>query len=334
MANQGASGLSGFSTARIAQNPKDLLSIDLNYLIPNVASPCSIYLYFKGSFIQRLSPGEVVELPLFERLKGELCALGFIEKKERPLWEKWKEERHPHEGLTTVFDLAKVGQTSKASSRARTVAQEFASYAISKIEYKAKTDVQQRVVTLTEQLLRETALSPVLEWYFHRSDNLESSVFYHCARVTYLGLLFSATSVPSLPEPFLKQFCFSSILHELEGDPAKAPASGFHSGRALEIIQSEGHVISSEITDVIHQQDEFFDGSGLPKKSKGNEICFQARVFSLVNIFDHLRLMYPGGTRRVRFERTRGLMEKRMIQFDPMLWQLFWPFMENTEILE
>ena len=333
---ENSNAVKGSADRASTEQPSNLAPVNLHYLFPYAKTPCTVFIFFKGKFMQCVNLGETVTLPMFQKFQNEFNGLGFIRKAEKSLWEEWKKQRHPQNSLSEV-DLEKQAEMAGMSTPgAKTNKQEFWNYATSKINFHAKTDVQQEAVKTAEKILRKAVESPLVEWYFERPDFAGEPVFNHCSRVTYLALLFATTTLSALPSDAFSPelLALSSIIHELEGDPAKSAAQGSCSVRTIELLQSGKNLVPGEVLEIIRQQDEFSDGTGLPKKIRGKEISIYARIFSFMNVFDHLRLIHSGGTRRVRFERVKGLMEKRVSQFDPGLWQLFWSFMENLEVLE
>jgi hypothetical protein len=172
----------------------------------------------------------------------------------------------------------------------------------------------------------------MIGWYFEReSDPL---IWGHTSRVAYLSLLFSAFSLAAVPSDFMDLLATAAIIHEVESDPSRPRQKGEAASRTVTFLQGKGIAIPMNILEIVMQQDEAFDGSGMPKKLKGQKITLHARVMALVDGFDHFRLQHPGGTRRVRFERTRSLMQETSSRYDPDLWNLFWPFMETVEIFD
>ena len=308
---------------RDVRTAKDLTGVNLNYLIPDTAVPCAIFLFFKDSFIQAMKAGETLTLPNFCRIKADFYCSGFILRSEQAAWDAWKLSRHPQ---LAPIQFAAPPQAPKLHAKGL----ELVAYAQSKYFYPEEDATRERTQKLVE-LFRAVTAQKSIGWFFETS--IEPEVRNHCARVSYLVLLFTGLVFQSFPEALLEQCVSAALIHELDGDPAK-PAAVSVSARTLETIQTSQRRVPKPLLDQIAQHDELFNGKGAPRALSGNALGLPARIFALCNAFDHLRLGNPGGTRRVRFERVKTLMSARKAEFDPALFTLFWNFMSKLEVAD
>ena len=77
------------------------------------------------------------------------------------------------------------------------------------------------------------------------------------------------------------------------------------------------------VTNVAHYHHERWDGTGYPKKLKGKEIPLEARIMTLVDVFDALvsKRCYKEA---YSFEKAKTIMESSLGEmFDPKLGKVF-----------
>jgi hypothetical protein len=73
------------------------------------------------------------------------------------------------------------------------------------------------------QMIQKISQSPMLDWYFQQFHE-PPDLFYHNARVTFLSFYVSIF-YGILSEKENSDLVFSSLIHELQGDPAVANKS-------------------------------------------------------------------------------------------------------------
>lgn len=68
---------------------------------------------------------------------------------------------------------------------------------------------------------------------------------------------------------------------------------------------------------IVHQHQERFDGTGYPQRLKGDQICYGARIFAVVDAYDAMRSPRPYRQSLSREHATREVVSQRGSQFDP-----------------
>lgn len=101
-----------------------------------------------------------------------------------------------------------------------------------------------------------------------------------------------------------------------------------HSQEGARIVQNVLKEVDDEelkkvVTNVAHYHHERWDGTGYPKKLKGKEIPLEARIMTLVDVFDALvsKRYYKEA---YSFEKAKTIMESSLGEmFDPELGKVF-----------
>lgn len=81
--------------------------------------------------------------------------------------------------------------------------------------------------------------------------------------------------------------------------------------------------LTKEAAMIVHQHHERMDGSGYPKKLKGNQIHIYGRVCAIADVFDALTSRRPYKDRMPPFEALKIMREKMSGHFDPDLLHRF-----------
>lgn len=107
-----------------------------------------------------------------------------------------------------------------------------------------------------------------------------------------------------------------------------------HSQEGARIVQNVLKEVDDEelkkvVTNVAHYHHERWDGTGYPKKLKGKEIPLEARIMTLVDVFDALvsKRCYKEA---YSFEKAKTIMESSLGEmFDPELGKVFINFWDE-----
>jgi len=106
---------------------------------------------------------------------------------------------------------------------------------------------------------------------------------------------------------------------------AERELTEMHCEFGLEIARRSG--LPSAAAQIIHQHHEMFDGSGYPRRLKGEAIDPLARIVSLVNAFDSLCNPPDPANALTPHEALSQMFAQYRARFDPRLLQLFIRFM-------
>lgn len=301
----------------------DYHAINWHWLIPEEDSPCDIYLHFRGKFAKSVVKSAPIPFSFFEKIKKTGFPYAYIKNSDQTQWQAWIQNRHPKITKPQTQSEEEEATESQLYGNKRA---ELLSYMQKVITPRDQDDpFLKAAFDKARSLILDVIKTPMLDWYFQQFHE-PPHLLQHNARVTFLVALFSQL-YPVLSHSEASGILFSSIIHELEGDPVTS-LDKITSALTLDHIEKKQVPVPANILSLIKMHDELCSGHGYPNNLPIESIPKHVRVFTFFNHFDHLRLKQTG-TRRTRFESTRRAMEERKTNYDPTLWDNFWEFLEN-----
>ncbi len=290
------------------------------WLVPEEAAPCDLYLHFRGKYILGVAANSPVSFSFLEKISQAKLRTMYIKKEDLKKFEAWKEDRY-HESSTNLSSIKPESQQRAANKRP-----ELISYL--RKTFLAKNQEDKKVVVSLEKAfdtLQLAANSSILDWYFQQFHE-PPTLLFHNGRVAIFSLYISHY-FGLLTEEENKNLALSSLIHELEGDPASMPKT-IASEVTLKNLEKMKHPFPKEVIQLIQNQDEFCDGTGFPKALKSEKLHLATKIFSLSNQFDHLRLR-EGGTRKSKYERTKQKLLKEQTRYEANLLQKLFEICET-----
>lgn len=282
------------------------------WLVPEEAAPCDLYLHFRGKYILGVAANGPVSFSFLEKISQAKLRTMYIKKEDFKKFEAWKESRY---GIPSGDSSSTKSDPQNKSANKRP---ELFSYL--RKTFMARNQDDKKIVGSLEnafETLQSAASSSILDWYFQQFHE-PPSLLFHNGRVTLLALYISHY-LGLLTDEENKNLAISSLIHELEGDPASPPKT-IASEVTLKNLERMKHPFSKEVIQLIQNQDEFCDGTGFPKGMKSEKLHTATKIFSVSNQFDHVRLR-EGGTRKSKYERTKQKLLKEQSRFDSSLLQ-------------
>jgi hypothetical protein len=295
---------------------------NVHWLVPEEPSPCDIFLHFRGQFALGLPAGQAVSVRFLEKLDQANYLWIYIRKQDLKVWRDWQAARLPNVSAQLEQEKSK-DEISRLYGNKRA---ELLSY-LQKAFQKRHEDDHELNESFDQALavMQRVIQLPTLDWYFQKFHE-PPDLLYHNGRVAFAATAF-ARFYRLLSPSDLDALVYSSLIHQLEGDPA-ALEQKVVSQETLSSLEKAKHPVPADVIALIQYHDELYSGAGFPNNRKGTDIPAAVRIFSCVNHFDHHRLAATG-TRRSRFERSKRMMESRKSDFDPKLWDSFWEFWER-----
>ncbi|MGZ3651020.1 MAG: hypothetical protein ACXWR1_14830 [Bdellovibrionota bacterium] len=303
----------------------DVVSRNVHWLLPEEASPCDVFLYFRGQYASAIPSGQVVSFKLLEKLAKAQCSHIYIRAADEARWDQWVRGRCPSPGAgpspVQTKEEEKAQKLLYGNKRA-----ELLSYVQKSIVKKLEGDIPlDEAFAKALLLLQKIVKLPTLDWYFKQFHE-PPDLFHHCGRVAYALAAFMVLRNVA-PEDEIESICFSALIHELSGDLAEN-AKTVVSVQTLAVLEKNKHPVPREVIRWIELHDELVSGKGFPNNRKRADIPAPVRAFTLFNHFDSYRTR-NSGTRRARLERTKETMAARIGDYDSSLWPLFWDFWER-----
>lgn len=156
------------------------------------------------------------------------------------------------------------------------------------------------------------------------------STYHHALNVTLLSLMLARAL--KAPPPVMQLIGLGALFHDIgkfdipdritraTGPLTRAESALLqtHTVKGLELGQKMG--LSPEVMQIIEQHHEMADGSGYPRKLKGNEISLPTRVVAVVNAYDNLcnalnpmAVMTPHEALAMLYGRRRGQFDEKVL---------------------
>jgi hypothetical protein len=296
------------------------LSRSIHFFLLGETAPCDIYFYFRGRHVTGLAQNAPISFEFLEKIHKAKYLFVQIKKTDAKAWDAWVAGRYAR--LSAAQDDQKLVKQAQASAKRA----EYLSYILKTINIKKPNDTV--FVEAWEKALwsiQSVVQHPILNWYYQQPHE-PADLFLHSARV--VGTLALFTSYHGiLEETEVDAVLLATLLHELQGDPLK-PQNLASSVATLETLELEKRRVAKNVLELIEKQDELCSGKGFPNNLRSVEIPISMKVFSLFNHYDHYRLAH-NGSRRVRHDAAKAIMEKRKADFDSNIWPLFWQFLEQ-----
>jgi hypothetical protein len=310
---------------------KCLIEVDLGYLLSGMPSPAKIYVFEKNQFQTIFQKGELIGLTNLSQIRNEFFSTGFVHESEYEAWDSFRTSRYLRTTKLEILSDEPQSLKSRKFLPHESFRNTYVSYAFSSILLKLEREIEQKRLDLCNQFFRKVVLAESIEWYFDKKD-LEP-IEKHGARTAYLSLLFSSFSLPRMSLESLETLLHSAILHQLSGDPSSASGT-LGAIPTLESIKTKGHTISEKIVNAIREHDERYNGRGAPRGLVGDQINLLARIFTVVNLFDHTYLRMQASSRRLRMEQTITWLQEQKLAFDPNILARFLAFIAKLEVKE
>lgn len=302
----------------------EFIPCNICWLIPEEIAPCDIHVHFRGQYALALNAGQPISFDFLDKITKVKYSSVYIKSGSLKNWQDWIQTRHPKQQSKQEDSAKKEEEASRLYGNKRAEYLSFMQKAVSN-----KNESNSKLCKAFEEANKKIPIllkSPMLDWYFKKFHE-PPDLFHHGARVTYPMTIF-CLFYGLLNDKELDNLIYSSIIHELDGDPAESLKTVV-SQQTLQHLEKTKHPVPGEVIDLIRCHDEFCSGKGFPNGLSKAQIPIGVRAFTIFNHFDHYRLKATG-TRRARFETALKQMRERAADYDPDLWEKFNVFIVNS----
>jgi len=159
------------------------------------------------------------------------------------------------------------------------------------------------------------------------------SLYHHALNVTLLSLMLARAL--KAPKPVIELIGLGALFHDIGKfeipdritratqplNRAETALLETHTTQGVTLAQKLG--LSAEVVQIIAQHHEMADGSGYPKKLKGNDISLPTRIVAVVNAYDNLCNALNPQTTMTPHEALALLYGRRRSQFDEKVLSAF-----------
>jgi putative nucleotidyltransferase with HDIG domain len=291
------------------------VTIPLEDILVGEPLPGSIYVYIDLRFITFRAEGDAVDRQTYDRLEFKRVKQLFILEGDREKFEAWNQQREkeippPLSPETKNFAAVREDVHRKTMD-------------IFQSEHPEKIVAQ--TLEASKKLVDEVMKFPFAVSTLSQLQTYSRGTVDHSVNVSTLSV-YLAMQMGYSHMLILQHVGMGGLLHDIgkphvgidDADDAATIEKKLlaHSDAGLKLIDSQSKV-PSEVKMIIAQHHECHDGSGFPKKLKGNAIYDLARIVSIANVFDELVGDGKGALVYRQREAIKKLDEVYYPKFDP-----------------
>lgn len=293
--------------------PGQFLTLALEELLVGEPLPGALYLYIDMRFLTFRAAEDIVDRQTFERLELKRVKHLFIAESDRQKFENWAMESLGEEldDLTNIAGADREGGPSTGLAAAREDAHRVAMDIF-------QSDNPEKAVVATlgtsKKLVDEVMKFPYAGSSLAKLQSYSRGTADHSVNVSVLSV-YLALQMGYSHTLILQHVGMGGLLHDIgktqldlkpEDDAIVMDQKiRAHPAAGLKFIETQDKV-PNEVKMIIAQHHECYDGSGFPKKMRGNNIYDLARIVSIANVFDEL----VGDGRGKLVERQRVAISK------------------------
>ncbi len=283
------------------------IPISLTSLLVGEPLPAALYIYVDLRYLTFRVKGDILDRSVFERLEARRAKNIFILSGDEQKFKDWKTKllakTPPPDPKTKEFNKAKQDVHRSAMDIFQS---EYSNQAIKK------------AVEVSKKLASQVLALPYSTVALTQLQTFSSNVAHHSTNVSvlssYLALQMGYSNLP-----ILQNVAMGGLFHDIgktkvELDPLDTPESSEkkmeeHPLLGVEILQSAFKNVPQEVLLIVAQHHECHDGSGYPKKMRGNSIYDLAKIVSIANTFDGLVAESSGSLQERQKKAVRQLAE-------------------------
>ncbi|MBT3981033.1 MAG: hypothetical protein HOE90_06745 [Bacteriovoracaceae bacterium] len=291
-------------------------------LTPDRVCPCSIYVYFRGKYIEAVKREGIVALELMAKMYHAQNYFFYVLEDEDDLFRHWIKARHSIEFLP----MLEVNEKNKVVEFKTS---NYIKAALASIHFSEENASTKRFLKSAHHKLKQVVCHPSLKWFFE--SEWEKETIEHTSRVAFMMLLYLEFQevIAKTLNPFeLIQAC---IIHHLDGELSSyREGETYH--KTLSYLTSKNHIVSENVCKILGGVNEFHNGSGKPKALKRDDLALENQLLSVVDYFDHFRKSNNQLTRSKALANTKVEMVSKKALFNPSMLKGFMMFLDLIEI--
>jgi hypothetical protein len=299
----------------------NFFQIYVGQLIPDTPAPCSIYTYFKGQYIEVVKKDANVDISFIAKMIKEENYFVLVDNSESEGWESYIEKRNIIPDLCDSHFINNDNDTEQNTAH-------VISLAFRNIQFSHAERKYRKVSKNAQDYLRSAIHDPMMKWIFNMK--IDELTFTHNVSVAFLIGLFTNYYPDILEEAGSRHLLYTALFHELEGTPEEN-FEKCSSKRTLEILKEKNIVLPENFIDTIKVHDELISGNGLPGRVLGEEIPLAGQIFSIINYFDHLRIISNGATSIAKVKDAIKKLEEREEDFNQDILVYFKTFITSVK---
>ncbi len=262
------------------------VTFDVMDLLVGEKLPGPVFIYIDFRFITFRAEGDVIDRQAFDRLDFRKVKTLFIQEKDRPKFKRWGGARAAEPPIELPAEHKEFG-----------VVREDAKRTLGDIFQSAHPDkIVSQGLTSSKRLVTEVMKFPYTVYPLGQLQTYSKGTVDHSVNVSVLSV-YLAIQMGYTHQLILEHVGAGGLLHDIG-----KPKIRIEDDDSLETIETkmlehptlgvqllnEQQKVPNEVKLIIGQHHEYHDGSGYPKKLRGQNIYDLARIVSIANVFDGL----------------------------------------------
>lgn len=288
------------------------VSIALDQLLVGEPLPGNLYVNIDGRFITFRAEGDVIDQPTYQRLELKNVSSLFVLDQDYPRFESWAAKMPPSGG----------GPPASQENREFIAAWKHAHRKTLDIFQSAHPDAHiSGAISASKKLVAEVAKFPYAVQSLAQLQTFSRGLVDHSLNVSILST-YLAMQMGYTHQIILQHVSLGGLLHDigkrkvdiLDTDSPETTEAKLreHSTLGLRLIEANDD-IPNEVKLIVAQHHELNDGTGYPKKLRGNNIYDLARIVCIANLYDRL-VSESKGTLQERQKAALDIFDTKFLQ--------------------
>jgi putative nucleotidyltransferase with HDIG domain len=263
------------------------VTIELSKILVGEPLPGSIYIYIDFRFITYRAAGDVIDRAAYDRLEFKKVRNLFIAEREKKAFDDWVGQRAAEKPPTPLPPGFQAFASVREDAH-RKMMDIFTS------QHPEKVVAQ--TMTASKKLVGEVMKFPFAVQTLAQLQTYSKGTVDHSVNVSILSV-YLAMQMGYSHQLILQHVGMGGLLHDIgkpkvvldDGDSKDEQAKKMTAHPTLGLAALEAQQkVPNEVKMIIAQHHECYDGSGYPKKLRGNQIYDLARIVAIANVFDEL----------------------------------------------
>ncbi len=295
-------------------------SVTVEQLLVDVPLPCNLYVFIDSRFITFRAGGDRIDRQTYDRLQIKNITNLFVKQAEHPSFLGWSTDHPQAEPTSPPPPEEQPLQQAREDAHRKTLD-------IFRTDHPDQAIIA--VVASSKKLVGEVMKFPYAVKSLTQLQTFSKGTVDHSVNVSILSI-YLAMQMGYSHNVILQNIALGALLHDIgkrkvyedenatptetESRMKEHPTYGL---RILESMEKENQKIPDEVKKIVVQHHEHADGSGFPKKLRGNAIYDLSRVVIIANMFDKLVGDAEGPLSQRQKEALTKMDQLHYHKFDP-----------------
>jgi len=265
---------------------QQFLTCNIQELIVGEPLPTTLYIYIDFRFITFRAEGDVVDRSAYDRLQFKKIKNLFILERDREKFQGWAKQR-------TRDKPPALPPENKAFTKVKT---EVTRKTLDIFQSNHPDKIVTQALSSSKKLVGEVMKFPYAVKSLAQLQSYANGTAEHSVNVSILSV-YLAMQMGYSHALILQHIGSGGLLHDIgktqisfsdsDSPQVQELKMKAHPDLGMRLIDAQSKV-PNEVKMIIAQHHECHDGSGYPKKMRGNSIYDLARIVSIANVFDGL----------------------------------------------